>query len=124
MKAVRTDNVQQLRDWARYGALITSETPLHVAILEGRLNVVKCMVRDFAVDVYQELQHPQQNLNDLCIAVEYGNIGMIQFLVKELGQTSTEETMVVSFPYMCQSVKATLTQFTNWLRCSVLTSNK
>jgi ankyrin repeat protein len=82
---VWADDVKRLKVWAWRGALITSETPLHVAILEGRLNFVKCLVQDFGVGIYQVLQDEWYSTNALCVAAEYGNIDMMQCLVKELG---------------------------------------
>jgi hypothetical protein len=82
LRACVRGDISLLLRWARRGIRVTSAEPLCNAVLQGKHEVVQCLVRELGADVNQA------NVDDytpLYIASERGNLKMVRYLAIELG---------------------------------------
>jgi ankyrin repeat protein len=91
-EACRAGDLMKLRRWARQGVRVATAKPLRIAVTNGFLDVIRCLVMELGADVDQDTPFRGSAAGDrqvvatpLFIAAGLGLLLVVNCLVKELG---------------------------------------
>lgn len=80
--ACKRSDIAQLKLWAQCGVRIVSYVPFVIAVQSEELDVMRCLAKDFGVDVNQRMPNGQTFLYKSALE---GRLGVVECLVEELG---------------------------------------
>jgi hypothetical protein len=82
VQACTAGDITRLRRWARMGVRVSSGQPLFDAAAHGKLDIMRCLVKELGADVNQTAHN---GITPLLVAVQFGRLDVARCLVKELG---------------------------------------
>jgi hypothetical protein len=81
-KACLAGDLIKLRRWRRQGVRVTSAEPLLIAIKDGKVDLMRCLVNDLGADVNQAREDGASFLH---IAPQIGNVDLIRCITLVFG---------------------------------------